>query len=107
MAQVAFTEQALSDIEDIANYISYDSALYAGLQVEKFFGKVSVLEDFPQIGRVVPELNQKSVRELIEGNYRIIYKIVNKSLVHILTIHHSRKSLKRSEIKRIVKRKIP
>jgi len=105
MAEVAFTEQALADIDDIATYISYDSSRYAELQVEKFLGRIQMLEELPQIGRIVPELNQKSVRELIEGNYRIIYKIVNKNLVHILTIHHSRKLLKQVDIKRISRKK--
>ncbi len=98
MAQVVFTEQAISDIDDIATYIGYDSLHYAQLQVEKFFKRTEALAQFTQQGRVVPEFNMKSVRELIEGNYRIIYKIVNKNLIHILTVHHSRKMLKRAVI---------
>lgn len=100
MAQVAFTEQALSDIEDIANYISHDSVHYAQLQVQKFFKRVEILEKFPLTGRKVPELNMKLVRELIEGNYRIIYKIVNRETIHILTVYHTRRNLKRSALRK-------
>ena len=103
MVEVIFTEQALSDINDIAEYIANDSIHYASLQVEKFFNKTDALTNFPLIGRIVPELNVKSIRELIEGNYRIIYKVVNKSSIHILTIHHSRRLLKRTTIKRIIR----
>ena len=99
MAQIIFTEQALSDIDDIATYIGYDSVFYAKLQVSKFFKKTEILEQFPLTGRIVPELNYKSVRELIEGNYRIIYKIVNKDLIHILTVYHSRKLLKKTTLR--------
>jgi len=100
MAEVVFTEQSLSDINDIAEYIANDSVHYASLQVEKFFNKTDILTDFPLIGRIVPELNLKNVRELIEGNYRIIYKVVNKNTIHILAVHHSRRLLKRSNIYR-------
>ncbi|MEI9809677.1 MAG: type II toxin-antitoxin system RelE/ParE family toxin [Bacteroidota bacterium] len=53
---------------------------------------------------MVPEVKIKSIRELIEGNYRIIYRIVNKNLIHILTFHHSSRKLKRSAIRRIIKK---
>ena len=100
MAKVAYTEQALSDINDIASYIANDSVRYASLQVEKFFKRAEILEQFPLSGRVVPELKMRSIRELIEGNYRIIYRVISKDTVHILTVHHTRKLLKRAAIKR-------
>jgi len=100
MAKVEFTNQALSDIDDIALYISVDSFHYASLQVEKFFKRVEILEQFPTLGREVPEFGIKSVRELIEGNYRIVYKIINKNLIHIIAVHHSRKLLKRAALRR-------
>ena len=101
MVEVVFTEQSLSDIDEIANYIANDSIHYANLQVEKFFNRTDDLSNFPLLGRIVPELNQKSIRELIEGNYRIIYKVINKNTIHVLTVYHSKRLLKRSSIKRI------
>jgi len=103
MATVAFTEQALNDINDIADYISHDSLHFARMQAEKIFNRAILLETHPLIGRVVPELSIKSIREVIEGNYRVIYRIVRKDLIHILTVHHSRRLLKRSALKRIIK----
>jgi len=55
---------------------------------------VKILETQKEIGRVVPELADPNLREIILANYRIIYKIVSKSQVDILTIHHSRRSIK-------------
>ena len=101
MAQVAFTEQALSDIDDIARYISHDSVHYASLQVQKFLTKIEILQELPLTGRVVPETNLKSIRELIEGNYRIIYRIINKNTIHILTVYHSRRRIRGTVIKKI------
>ena len=50
-------------------------------------------------GKIVPEINQENIRELIEGSYRIIYKIVENNQIDILTIHHSARDLKRRKIK--------
>jgi addiction module RelE/StbE family toxin len=100
MAEVKFTIQSISDLEDIAEYISKDSPHYARLQIQKLINRTDILEQFPFIGRVVPELKAKLIREVIEGNYRIVYRIVNKSLIHILTFHHTRRRFKISEIRK-------
>lgn len=104
MAEVKFTLQSISDLEDIASYISKDSAFYASLQVEKLIQRTDILAEFPHIGRVVPELNIKSIREIIEGNYRIVYKILNKETIHILTFHHSKRKLRPGPVKKIIKK---
>lgn len=101
MAKVAFTTQAISDLEEIATYIALDSAHYASLQVSKLYTRAIALEEHPNIGRVVPELNLRSVREVIEGNYRIIYKLLNKDTIHILTVHHSRRQLNSTELRKM------
>ncbi|MCF8449331.1 MAG: type II toxin-antitoxin system RelE/ParE family toxin [Taibaiella sp.] len=103
MAKIEFTRQAISDIEEIAAYISLDSVFYAKMQVSKIFARALSLENHPEIGRVVPELNIKSVREVIEGNYRIIYKIENTKIIYIITVHHSSRQLKRTILKRKIK----
>lgn len=104
MAEVKFTIRSLDDLDDIAEYISRDSPYYAGMQVEKLIQRTDILENFPLIGRVVPELKMKSVREIIEGNYRIVYRVLSKDLIHILTFHHSRKKLKPTTLRKIIKR---
>jgi plasmid stabilization system protein ParE len=43
----------------------------------------------PETGRIVPELENNEIRELIEGNYRIVYRVKAKDYVEILTVHHS------------------
>jgi plasmid stabilization system protein ParE len=64
-------------------FISKDSKRYADRSVEKIIARVDQLENFPKSGRVVPEFNSPSIRKLIKGNYRIVYK-VSKSHVAIL-----------------------
>jgi toxin ParE1/3/4 len=47
-----------------------------------------------EAGRIVPEKGEESVRELIEGNYRIIYEVVSDNLIYILTVYHSARDLR-------------
>jgi len=99
MAKIKWTLQALEDIEAIANFIARDSIYYAGLFTIKVFEVVEQLELFPESGRIVPELNLKEIRELILGNYRVIYR-VKEEIVEILTVYHSARLL---EVKKIEK----
>jgi toxin ParE1/3/4 len=75
MAEIRWTPQAIEDIENIAKYIAKDSTKYASIQVEEFFDAALILEDFPHSGRVVPEIGNRNIRELIVGFYRLIYRI--------------------------------
>jgi toxin ParE1/3/4 len=104
MAEVKFTDLALKDLEDIATFISRESFHFASLQIQKIFQRTDILENFPFIGRVVPELKIKSVREIIEGNYRIIYRVLSKEEIHVLTIHHSSRRLPKNYFKKISKK---
>jgi addiction module RelE/StbE family toxin len=90
MARVRWTPQSLNDIEHIAEYIARDSQVYASIQTERFFEAVKVLEDQIKAGRIVPEISEDSIREIILGYYRIIYRVVNDDQADVLTVHHSR-----------------
>ena len=71
MVEVKVTDKAISDIELLANYIAKDSIKFAGITVKNIFEAINYIVDFPEIGRIVPELNQKSIREIILGNVLI------------------------------------
>ena len=53
MARVKWTTHALENVNDIAEYIAKDSQRYASAQVERFFERTKILEDFPKSGRMV------------------------------------------------------
>ncbi|MHA1106613.1 MAG: type II toxin-antitoxin system RelE/ParE family toxin [Promethearchaeota archaeon] len=72
MVRIEWTEHSLEDLNEIHNYISRDSKSYANLFIKKLYENVQRLKDFPKIGRIVPEINNPSVREIIFQNYRII-----------------------------------
>lgn len=99
MVQINWTFQATGDLKGIAEYISKESKRYAKLQVDRIKNRTKVLKTQIRSGIIVSEINHENIRELIEGNYRIIYKKVAANQIDILTIHHSARDLKRREIK--------
>jgi len=98
MVRINWTLQSKSDLKQIADYISLNSKKYAKLQVLKIKNKTHILRTYILIGKVVREIENENIRELIEGRYRIIYKVISKSQVDILTIHHTARDLSRRKI---------
>ena len=100
MVEIRWTDQSLIDIENIAEFIAKDSKRYASIQVERFFQETDILVTFPESGRIVPEIKNKDIREIIFGNYRIIYRISSSSKIDILTIHHGSRLIKKDSLLR-------
>lgn len=94
MVKIIWTQLALADLKNIHDYISTESPVYANRMIEKLIAKVTLLNSFPESGRIVPEFEQKSIRELIEGNYRIVYKI-HPDHIGIARVHHTAKLLRK------------
>ncbi len=97
MVKIIWAKRSLIDIEDIAEYISKDSIKYAKITIEGIIKEAARLEENPLIGRIVPEINDEKFRELIKGNYRIIYQH-DEQKVNILTVHHSARDLRKRGI---------
>jgi len=93
MAQVIWTEPALSDLNEIAEYIALDKISAAIKLVQKVFSCTERLEQFPKSGRKPPELNNFRYREIIVGPCRIFYRI-DKKIVYILYVMRSERKLR-------------
>jgi plasmid stabilization system protein ParE len=91
MARLTWSLQAA---EAVCAFIARDSERYASQFGERVWRSVEVLREFPGAGRVVPEFGDSSLRELLIGNYRIIYEITEDG-TEILTIHHGSRILRR------------
>jgi len=94
MVKVNWTDFALENLIAIGDYIEKDSYFYAQRTVNYLFNSVDILEQNPLAGRVVPEFNNRSIRELIRGNYRIVYKLITEMDIDIITVHHSARLLR-------------
>jgi toxin ParE1/3/4 len=90
--QVAWSETAWRDLERIADYIAEDSPGYAATFVRSVRDRARSLEEMAERGRVVPELEEPTVRELVIGSYRLIYEIDHAD-VYILGLIHGARDL--------------
>ena len=61
--RVSWSPTALDDVDAIAEYINRDSPAYTRAVVNKILDTARKLEDFPNAGRVVPELDDEAIRE--------------------------------------------
>ena len=96
--KIIWSPLALERVNEIADYIAEDDAQAARLFLIDIFGAVARLESFPNSGRVVPELKRPNIREIIFGNYRVVYRVEPKR-VSILTVRHGKQRLPLKEIK--------
>ncbi|MFW5700800.1 MAG: type II toxin-antitoxin system RelE/ParE family toxin [Cyclobacteriaceae bacterium] len=99
MVKLIWTELSTEDLKEIFDYIAKDSVRYASITVNKIYNRAQDIIDNPYVGRIVPQINIKVIREVISGNYRIVYKIINEYQVDILRVYHSARSLKADRLK--------
>jgi plasmid stabilization system protein ParE len=85
--KIIWAEDGIKSFEDTIHYIAKDSPYYASSFANKILFSIEKLTWYPNIGRIVPEYNIPSIRELIYQNYRIVYKIDNKAVYILLVIH--------------------
>lgn len=97
MAEVRWTPQASDDLEAITDFIASDSPHYASLFAIDVLTSVERLATFPHSGRMVPELNDPTVREIILGSYRIVYR-VRRDSIELLTVYHGARLLDPSRL---------
>ena len=95
MVRIKWLKSAKLDLKEIQEFIALDSKKYARFQIEKIQKKTEILKEGNVVGKKVFEINHEDVRELIEGDYRIIYRIISKNEIHILLIHHGARDLEK------------
>ena len=96
-SEVIWTALALADLRHTASYIAQDSKYYAAEFVAEVKRASMSLSLFANRGRVVPEVNDPSMRELFVGHYRLIYRF-RKDIVEIIALIHGARDMRRSEI---------
>ena len=99
MVKIVWTELSVEDLREIFDYISKNSTQYAKITVDRIYKRANQISSNPKSGRIVPEINDESLRELIVGKYRLIYYIVNEYNVDILRVYHSARSFSDIDIK--------
>jgi toxin ParE1/3/4 len=87
---VVWSPNALDDVDEIAAYIARDSPTYAAAVVEKILDITRNLQNFPLLGRIVPESNEESIRERFVYSYRLIYQVQQETVTIIAVVHEKR-----------------
>ncbi len=93
MEKIIWSYLAINDLQDIYDYICKDSELYALRLTERIVERVEILNTHPTAGTVVPEFEQENIRQLIQGNYRIIYRINSDGSIGIARVYHGARLL--------------
>ncbi len=92
-----WTKEALLRLQEIEVYVSGDNPVSAIEFVDKLISAAETIVDYPEKGRIVPELSLKNIRELIYKNYRIVY-LIRRNTIDILTVFEGHQLLKKEEV---------
>ncbi len=95
MAKIIWSDSALSDLNDIAEYIALDKESAAKKLVRNLFSSIERLEQFPESGRVPAELIDSKYREIIVGPCRVFYRIENDNDVYVVYVMRGERALRR------------
>jgi plasmid stabilization system protein ParE len=87
---LAWSPEAVEDLEAIAAYIERDSVWYANAVVSKIVETAESIPRFPELGRVVPEIGVYAIRERFVHSYRILYRIEDDRILVATIVHASR-----------------
>jgi toxin ParE1/3/4 len=88
---------ALDDLDEIARYIERHSPAAARRLVQRIFDRVERLKRFPRSGGFIPEDNRQLYRQLIQGNYRVIYRCDDED-VFVVAVYHGARLLPTSRL---------
>ena len=97
---VKWTTPAKEDLKQIHDYIARDSKFYAQKVSQDIVAKSEILKSFPRIGRIVPEMGDSNIRELIIYSYRLIYEIYPTS-IQILALVHGKRDFSHGDLNKL------
>lgn len=93
--EVIWSPEAVSDLEGIIEYLQNENPTVAAQMAEKILSACDKLENFPQRGRYVPEMDamlQQNIREIALSPWRVVYEILDAH-VHILMVVDGRRDM--------------
>jgi toxin ParE1/3/4 len=90
--KVNWTQKGRQRLQQLYDYIPTDQPDNALNYVDKITRRVELLAMQPRSGKVVEKYQRDDIREIYEGDYRIIYRILVER-IDILTVRHSSRLL--------------
>ncbi len=87
---VVVSDTARKDLLEIAEYISSDSPRAGKKMIRQIHDRLKKLVYFPKSGRMIPEINDLSLREIVVGPYRLMYRVQENKVVVLRALHGKR-----------------
>lgn len=94
--KVVWTDQAFDRLAEIEDFIARDDPVAAERVINRLIDRAEILSDHPGLGRALPELPGGNLRELVERNYRIVYRVQDETIA-ILTVFEGHRLLPADE----------
>ena len=92
--KIVFTKPAIADLGGLVSYIARDNPQAAERFGYEIIEKAEKLDQFPFLGRVVPEFKIEIIREIIHRPYRIVYRVrEDQKLIEILRVWHAARGI--------------
>jgi plasmid stabilization system protein ParE len=88
--KIIWSPKAADNLEEICDFIGEDSDYYARVFAQRIIDEIEKIPDFPNVGRIVPEYQQKNLREKIFQSYRIVYRIKPDTIEIVAIVHGAR-----------------
>jgi toxin ParE1/3/4 len=95
--KVVWTTEAFRKLDEIESFIAQDTPKRASAFIDLLLEKGDLIGSFPDMGRIVPELSRSEIREILVGNYRIVYRRT-AAHIEILTVFEGHRSLRFEEL---------
>lgn len=89
---IRWSQRARDDLIAIGRYIATDNQVAARRWTARLKARISAVARNPNAGRIVPEFAREDIREVIEGNYRLVYLVRGKSM-EVLTVFEGHRTL--------------
>ena len=93
MTTPIWTIHAQRNVASIYEFIAQDSAIYAHRMVDRIEQASLSAARQPESGGIVPEFDLRHIREVIAGNYRVIYRLFESGQIEILAVIHGARRL--------------
>ena len=90
--KIIWRAPALHDLDEIYRYIEADDEEAADRFADKAWQAADSLQAMPDRGRLVPELHHPDYRELLLGNYRLVYRVYAERIEITALLHGRRDS---------------
>jgi addiction module RelE/StbE family toxin len=88
--KVSWSPEAVKDVQSIVEYLARNSPFFAKTVATKLFSSARSLGAFPNVGKIIPGIEDATVKEIVVYNYRLVYRIEKYQILIVALVHGKR-----------------